>query len=218
MSIQHSPAQQWAGKFSSYHKAFNAASKGSSGKFNNGSKCFKSVSSTGERSIAAQFSDRSSVGSHNALILISSDIKTQESTESSHCKLLLPFSLLQLLRSPLLPQIFAVTKTQGKHTLWNPSAVPSQSHGNRSLHAQSKARWLFFFHVICRRVCLRLLWIYESKSSTQAFLFWFWQGHTFGMTWTGPASSLNCFLYCSHNEFKPSAVNTSATLLLPSWC
>lgn len=85
------------------------------------------------------------MGSHNPLILISSDIKTQESTESTHWKLLLPFSFLQLLRSPLLPQIFAVTKTQGKHTLWNPLAVPSQSHGNRSLHAQSKARWLFFF-------------------------------------------------------------------------
>lgn len=144
MSIQHTPAQQWAGKFSSYHKAFNAASKGSSGKFNNGRKCFRGISSTGERSIAAQFSDRSSVGSHNPLILISSDIKTQESTKSTHWKLLLPFSLLQLPRSPLLPQIFAVTKTHEKHTLWNPSAVPSQSHGNRALHAQSKARWLFF--------------------------------------------------------------------------
>lgn len=118
------------------------------------------------------------------LRMVPSDMKTSLSTKAAsiHWKLLLLFSLLQLLRSSLLPQIFAVTKTQQKHMLWNPSAVLSH---NRALRAQGKARW------VCRVVCfyfslvlvvllfstqsvkksISFLWIYKSRSWTNTFLF-----------------------------------------------
>lgn len=64
-SITYPITQQYASKFSGFHKAFNAAGKESPARFSNRRKCLKSASSTGGRSIAAKLSGRSSAGSQN---------------------------------------------------------------------------------------------------------------------------------------------------------
>lgn len=58
----------------------------------------------------------------------------------------------------------------------------------------------------------------NQDSGLRHFFFQLDQGHTWARPTPAWPSSVNWFLYSSHNEFKSSAVNTSANLLLPSWC